>query len=848
MSKLRVSLVALVAALPSLGLAADLPSKKAPVAPPPPFSWDGWYVGSSFGYGFANEWETGWDALPGSVGFGAGYGLTGPAWYQQKYNPRGLQTDFHAGYLKQWDHFVGGGEFDIGFATGQTNKTVFNNLLNTVFPGGTLTGPPLFPAGVTGLTIPPGPAPFQTNIQQNWNISLIGKAGYADGRALYYLLGGLVSGGYDVRHNYWGMPGVYQSFGYATINPNNDINDIERFGWTVGAGLEYAFTNEWSANVEYRHVDLGNAHVTSTGNQNSGLNLPGQSILTAAAVGGAPGGGIFGLNFTERLTEDNIRLGLNYHFNGTPAPVAAPEPAPKGPTKKEPPKVAAEPDPSFIGRLYHAYADEWGLGSPPDDPSAPPSRRKDFPPAPVTSGPYPFTEWPMGGSNYIGATTPNSIDSPFMKALGPTAVGKTLEDWHIQVYGWFNPGFNVSNMRSLPGQVTGGNFPAAYSYQPNVIQLDQIVTIIERLPDTVQQDHIDWGFRLSPLYGETYRYTTALGFTSDQLQKWNKFAGFDAPMIYGELYVPGIFEGLMLRLGRFISVPDIEAQLAPNNYMYSHSMTYGYDNYTTTGLETTWQLTKNWTFQLGILVGTDSMLWNGRQASYPALLAGSVFSLAPGIWSTIPAGYLSAGQAAYNGQVDNGIQPSLTSCLRYQTDDAYNAIYSCANGINTGGYGYNNLQQFTTTFYHKFNDQWHFSVEAWDMHTDSTPNFASPLFGATPYPWFQMLNAYNGAICQTDLNSHCTAREWAILTYLNWEFSPQDNLSWRAEYFDDITGQRTGFKTSYFNYAMGWQHWFTPTITIRPEVAFYNSLKTPAFENGTKSHATIFSADIIWHY
>ncbi|MFY9655162.1 MAG: hypothetical protein WAK01_01035, partial [Methylocystis sp.] len=303
MSKLRVSLIALVAAIPTLGLAADLPSKKAPIVPVTPFSWDGWYVGSTFGYGLANTWETGWDALPGSFGAfsPSGAGLTGPAWYQQKYNPRGMQTDFHAGYLKQWGNFVGGGEFDIGFATGQTNKTVFNNVLNTVFPGGSLTPTPLFPAGTVGPSIAPGAAPFQTNIQQNWEISLIGKAGYADGRALYYLLGGLVSGGYDVRHNYWGMPSVYQSFGYATLNPNNDINNIERFGWTVGAGLEYAFTNQWSANIEYRHVDLGNAHVTSTGNQNSGLNIPGSGAFPGV---GAVGGGIFGLNFTERFTED----------------------------------------------------------------------------------------------------------------------------------------------------------------------------------------------------------------------------------------------------------------------------------------------------------------------------------------------------------------------------------------------------------------------------------------------------------------------------------------------------------------------------------------------------------------
>jgi len=55
---------------------------------------------------------------------------------------------------------------------------------------------------------------------------------------------------------------------------------------------------------------------------------------------------------------------------------------------------------------------------------------------------------------------------------------------------------------------------------------------------------------------------------------------------------------------------------------------------------------------------------------------------------------------------------------------------------------------------------------------------------------------------------------------------------------------------------MGWQHWFSPTIEVRPEIAFYNSLKAPAFEVappllggvGTKSHIAIFSADLLWHF
>ena len=75
------------------------------------------------------------------------------------------------------------------------------------------------------------------------SISLIGKAGYADGRSLYYALGGVVIGATSVQHNYWGMPTSYVVNSYGAVIPNNDISNVERFGWTVGGGIEYAFTD-----------------------------------------------------------------------------------------------------------------------------------------------------------------------------------------------------------------------------------------------------------------------------------------------------------------------------------------------------------------------------------------------------------------------------------------------------------------------------------------------------------------------------------------------------------------------------------------------------------------------------
>ena len=169
-----------------------------------------------------------------------------------------------------------------------------------------------------------------------------------------------------------------------------------------------------------------------------------------------------------------------------------------------------------------------------------------------------------------------------MVAIANTGLGHAMSDAHVQVYGWVNVGGNISTNSVKPG----GNAPAAYDYTPNTVQLDQAVVYVERLADTTQNDHFDWGFRFSTLYGENYRYTTAYGLFSNQLLNKNAVYGIDFPMVYVDLYFP-VMQGMDVRVGRFISIPDIEAQLAPNNYTYVHSLTYTFDNYTNTGVEVT---------------------------------------------------------------------------------------------------------------------------------------------------------------------------------------------------------------------------------------------------------------------
>ena len=298
----------------------------------------------------------------------------------------------------------------------------------------------------------------------------------------------------------------------------------------------------------------------------------------------------------------------------------------------------------FLERLVNYYRLEWGHEAPPADPNAPPSRRDGWPTTPQTTPPMPFTEWPYGGSTSIGVTRPNAVDSPLMVALAPSALGKAMNEANIQMYGWINPGANLSTNKVTPG----GNFPAAYMYSPNTGTLDQAVLYIERVPDTVQTDHIDWGFRVSGIYGENYRYTTTFGYGSYQLLGHNLVNGWDMPMVWGELFIPQIAQGMLIRAGRYISIPDTEAQLAPNNYMYSHSMTYAYDNYTNTGLITTTALTKNLFLTAGVSIGTDTAAWHIGQL-VPNPDPNPIFPN-----TTMPR--------------DPGAQPSLVAGVRLQSD------------------------------------------------------------------------------------------------------------------------------------------------------------------------------------
>jgi outer membrane immunogenic protein len=216
--------------------------KAPPVIAPPPFSWTGFYIGGNAGAGWNN----------GSVSDT----LLGETW-----SANNNAT------------FVGGGqvganyEFGGGFVVGvEGDFDWFANNNNSVT--------------VLGTTV-------QGSNDGRWLTTLTGRFGYAVDRVLFYGKGG---GAWVGSNN---LTVTNLATGSSVSFSNNNTNT----GWTAGAGIEWAFTNNWTARLEYDYVGLDNASFT----------VPVTSPILA--------GDVFS---TNNRNIQLVTVGINYLFNWAP--------------------------------------------------------------------------------------------------------------------------------------------------------------------------------------------------------------------------------------------------------------------------------------------------------------------------------------------------------------------------------------------------------------------------------------------------------------------------------------------------------------------------------------------------
>jgi outer membrane immunogenic protein len=242
---LLLSSVAL-AALAGTAAAADLPSRRAPpvyVPPPiPVFTWTGLYVGGQIGYEFGRS-----NAVSST---GAVNGAS----------PSGVIGGAHVGYLYSTQGIPGfGAALGSGGVIGVEGDVDGSNYSSTYALGA-----------------------LSDRTRQNIQGSVRGRLGIAVDRALFYATGGAAFG--DLGNSYTNFnTGAYTSLSHT------------RVGWTVGGGVEYAVTNNWSVRAEYRYTDFGNM----------------TDVIGPVAI-------------RHRETDNRVQAGFSYRFNTLgPIPVVA---------------------------------------------------------------------------------------------------------------------------------------------------------------------------------------------------------------------------------------------------------------------------------------------------------------------------------------------------------------------------------------------------------------------------------------------------------------------------------------------------------------------------------------------
>jgi outer membrane immunogenic protein len=192
------ALVALAIATPAA--AADMAARMPMKAPPmmaPIWNWTGFYIGANGGYGAGrNNWNL--------VNVG---GVAGSA-NEGSFNFDGATVGGQIGYNWQVGQWVFGLEAQGNWAD--------------------LSG--------SRISLVPGGATNRTNVDAFGLFT--GRLGYAFDNILIYAKGGAAVQSIDFSTN--AIPG-------ATTNQT-------RWGGTVGAGIEYGFSPNWSVAFEYNHI------------------------------------------------------------------------------------------------------------------------------------------------------------------------------------------------------------------------------------------------------------------------------------------------------------------------------------------------------------------------------------------------------------------------------------------------------------------------------------------------------------------------------------------------------------------------------------------------------------------
>ena len=239
-----IGAIGAVAMSAGVAAAADLPVRSPPPAfvAAPVFTWTGCYAGLHAGYGGGRlNWQD--DTVTGAED-------------RTNNNQKGGFAGAQIGCNYQFNAFVVGLQGDV--AASDLRSKLFRSL--------------------------DANEPENYHTRTRWFGSVTGRLGYAFDRFLVYGKGGVAFA--QLQHR-------FQKFDLAVPEVSTFSGRSNRVGWTIGAGVEYAFNNSWSGFAEYNYMHFGQKGFSGTLTDDAGTETE---------------------NYRSSLKVHAIKVGVNYKF------------------------------------------------------------------------------------------------------------------------------------------------------------------------------------------------------------------------------------------------------------------------------------------------------------------------------------------------------------------------------------------------------------------------------------------------------------------------------------------------------------------------------------------------------
>ena len=371
---------------------------------------------------------------------------------------------------------------------------------------------------------------------------------------------------------------------------------------------------------------------------------------------------------------------------------------------------------------------------------------------------------PLKGGPLIG--TPISTSKGVMQeSMQDSGFGNFLDRDGIKVSGWVTNGVNqTTSSRS--------NLPMGYSVFPNREDLNEVVLRIARDVDTVQKDHIDWGFHIDAMYGIDYYMFLSKGLWDYQLAQARQY-GYDVPQIFAEVYFPQVAQGLAVRVGRILDNPTVNLS---HNTFFTHTVFDNNTGDTQTGVVGTLKFSDAWTVQAGAVNTAD-------------VAVGTV-----------------------------GSKVSAIASIQW-TPNKSDAVYLMAYGINDGTYAYHNWQTYYLIWSHQLSQRLYSRLQLASFYEKDVP--VSDVGGQGYIP---TVSAAAGATTGY-------AKGASAIATLQYSITPADYAGVRFEYTEDKQGTLTGTGSTYTTYTLGYSHSFNKVFTGTIDLRYDKSFGNPAFDN-----------------